>query len=795
MRGDFIWRGMLWCCALVVLACSAALSADETLPSRISAENVTPPPPSADILTAPQLPIPWSEIPCPVAPSELTTTETPGPPIAAVAERADNFISFFADNVVTDYQNGEPTLTVAEGHVIACYKNVQIQSDRARADYKTNIASFEGNVVFKVDMQEVRGERLQLNMRSREWSFAPASAIIVPAFLRGIICAPLFANARTIGGIRARELSATQAEITSCDLEKPHYELVSKFVIVYPEEKIIFRDVSAYILNRRIFTLPRLVVPIRDIYKNPSLIPTFGNTVEEGAYLKTSFAYMANKSQTGLLLLDLMQRKGIGTGIRHSYKLSGGNGELYAYFIHDNNIDQDTFTGRFSHDQKLGTLRLNLSTDFRSNSYLYAPDSSTWDTRFALTRDRPGANTSLTLTQSINDVFVRTKNLAGVLHHFQLFGANTSLDTRFDYQAFNTDGDTRSRLTSDVLFARREDKFDWNIAATTLTDLSDEAFVGGGLFAGLERLPEVAIMSDTARLGKILPFGIPAQMRLSYGKFAELPGNVETDRTFLDINTPIQRHNVFHTWCLGLGAEFRQYVYSDNTAQYSVDVGAEMRKKIADKSSFALTYRLQQPRGYTPLRYDFIGRYNILNASLDLRETEKFKLSILGGYNFEQKQFPWQDAVLRCSIQPSPSFLLYTATGYDFNLSRWRTLINQIRIRAGEDFKLDIGTRYDPTLKQLATVRALVDTKLGSKMRLQALAGWNGATRGFDYRSVMLTRDLHCWEVSLAYVNQGGFYQNNGIFLNFRIKAFPLFQDYGIGNFGQALDTSVGQVY
>jgi len=59
----------------------------------------------------------------------------------------------------------------------------------------------------------------------------------------------------------------------------------------------------------------------------------------------------------------------------------------------------------------------------------------------------------------------------------------------------------------------------------------------------------------------------------------------------------------------------------------------------------------------------------------------------------------------------------------------------------------------------------------------------------------MLTRDLHCWEASLIYTKQTGFFESQGIMLNLRIKAFPMFHDFGVGAFGQALDARVGQVY
>ena len=75
------------------------------------------------------------------------------------------------------------------------------------------------------------------------------------------------------------------------------------------------------------------------------------------------------------------------------------------------------------------------------------------------------------------------------------------------------------------------------------------------------------------------------------------------------------------------------------------------------------------------------------------------------------------------------------------------------------------------------------------------MAGYNGFSNTFDYRNVMITRDLHCWEASLVYTDQTGFYNGRSLMFYLRIKAFPIFKQFGIGPYGQAQDTSVGDVY
>jgi hypothetical protein len=765
-----------------------AAAPDATVPAQ---PNVPTSP--AGIQPGPPVPSPHGLAPSPVAPSlppsGYVPEAEPPPP-----ELPGDFVQLSGDQVRTVFEDREPVSSIAEGNVTVRFRDIVGTASRSTIDYRTQIATFEGNVVLRLGPQEARGEQVTLNLRTREWTGLDASTTVLPEFARGWLRAPLFADADRLHGQGRRQIDAYDSESTTCNLDHPHYEFRSKSVSVYPNNKIVLRKVSMYVLGRRLFTVPRFVVPLRQIQRNPNIIPRFGQSEEEGYFLKTAYSYMGTRTMAGFLLLDLMSRKGIGKGFRHSWQYPTFSGDAQLYHIYDRNIDQDTLTGRLTHNHLLGTIRANVSTDFRSNSYLYAPESKTLGTRLTLTRDRAGANSSLAVTQSINSSFARTSSTSAYFSHRQQFGDRTSLDTNFDYAGYRSTA-TQARLTSQVVFSKKEDKFDWSLSAQKLTDLSDEAFAGQGVFAGIERLPEIGILTDTTRLGKTLPFGIPARLKVTNGHYVELPATTSLNRTYVELNTPVQRYTLSDTWSFGAGAGFRQYIYSDSTAQYSVDTSAQLVKRFGPASSFDLSYRYQRPRGFTPFRFDYVGRYNIATASLNLQDSEKFKLSVFSGYNFEQQDFPWQDITIRFSFQPTSSFLFYTATGYDVNRSQWRTLINQIRVRARDRFRMDIGTRYDTIREQLAQARVVLDSALGPKMRLQAVSDYNGFTKQFDYSSVMLTRDLHCWEASLVYTRQTGFFESQGVTFNLRIKAFPFFREFGAGQFGQALDPSVGQVY
>ncbi len=746
----------------------------------------------AGVQHAPEVPVPGGRVPSPVAPSLPPSGYVPPPQPPPVTELPSDFMELEGE-VRTTFENGVPVHSTADNVTIR-YKDFVITGKHAEVDYRTNIAVVEGNVVVRTGVEEARGESVTVNLRTREWTVSTAATTITPEYARGWLRAPVFVQGQRLEGLGQRQIDAFGVETTTCNLATPHYEFVSRSLTVYPNNKIILRHVTMYALGRRLFTIPRFVVPLREIERNPRVVPNVGQSQEEGYFLKTAYSWLGTRSQAGFILLDLMSRKGIGKGLRHSWRLPNAFGDAQIYQLFDRNIQQDTLTGRLTHSQAFGTIRANVSTDFRSNSYVYAPQSKTLINRLTLTRDRPGANSSFSLIQNVSNSFARTSTLSSFLKHRQLFGQDTSLDTNLEYTGYTSSG-TRARLTSQMLFTRREDKFDWSVSAQKLTDLSDEAFAGQGIFAGIERLPEIGLVTDTTRLGRFLPFGIPARLKVTNGHYVELPATTSLNRTFLEFTSPIQRHNFTDTWSFGAGAGFRQYIYSDNTAQYSLDTSAEVTKRLGQRSSFDLTYRFQRPRGFSPFRFDYVGRYNILTGSLNLQDSQRFRVSLLTGYNFEQSQFPWQDVTIRLAFQPTNSLLLYTATGYDVNNSQWRTLINQLRIRGGERLSLDVGTRYDTIRQKLAAGRLVLSSLVTPGTSVQAVTSYNGFTRSFDYTSVMVTKDLHCWEASLVYTRQTGFYESQGISLNLRIKAFPYFREFGAGQFGQALDTSVGQVY
>ena len=115
----------------------------------------------------------------------------------------------------------------------------------------------------------------------------------------------------------------------------------------------------------------------------------------------------------------------------------------------------------------------------------------------------------------------------------------SACNSNFDYSTYESSvGSSSSQLESKVQFSQSTATFDWALMTDKINDLSDEGFIGSGTFGGVERLPELALSSDTKRLGDFMPFGIPANFKMAFGSYVELPNPTDLGRVFMEADTP-----------------------------------------------------------------------------------------------------------------------------------------------------------------------------------------------------------------------------------------------------------------
>lgn len=679
---------------------------------------------------------------------------------------------------------------LATGQVHADYRGLSIAADELSADLDANTAVFKGHVVLTARGGDFEGETLFIDLETSHWEFAQPHSALPPAFFQGGVVAPVYLSARRVTGGGPTVL-AEQGDFTTCDLAQPHYHLLAREVTIYPGRKLIARHTSLWLRNRRVLTLPYFWASLKEQTRQP-FVPEVGNNEIDGRYLKTLFNYALSDTNWGTVHLDFMSRRGVGAGVDHNFSFPKGLAQLSLYQAANRATGETEFTGRFTDEQQLSSdTTLRLASDYRRHAAYYLAGSTVSTNSLQLTKQTHGSLTSLSLYDSRSQGFTDLGSTTLTFRHERSgpdlsgsFESSYERRTTFPGQADDQELNPRLQLLD------RQRRLDLTLLASRRLDLDGNAFKGDDAYYVLDRLPELAATTDSARLGLASLARLPTRLELRVGEFHEQPTNLTAYRVYFGADASPRPIHLDSQTTLTAALRFRQTAYGDpdHTAQYAYGLTTNLRRGLAPHLTADLNYYLLQPEGYTPFQFDYLGRYQWAAGGLTYQRGLRQRASLLTGFDLQTNR--WQDLMFRAETPLSRTLRLVGSTSYDVNRGEPRDLVAQTRF---DDYRTawSLGVRYDPRLRIWRRVSSELDWQATPKWRIAYLTGYDGLERRFIYNEVLLIRDLHCWEARLYYSQQRRLFQ-----FDLRIKAFQWGPGgFGTGQFGQYLDTSQGQPY
>ncbi len=135
----------------------------------------------------------------------------------------------------------------------------------------------------------------------------------------------------TLMGTDADKIDMLDSVMTTHDSSDPNYRLKAKKITVYPEDKIVFRNLSVYAGDTRVFWLPYLSQPL-DEELGYHWLPGFRTSW--GAFLLNRYGFMIGDHTLATLRLDARSERGFAGGIdfksmRHAENENFGNFRVY----------------------------------------------------------------------------------------------------------------------------------------------------------------------------------------------------------------------------------------------------------------------------------------------------------------------------------------------------------------------------------------------------------------------------------------------------------------------------------
>ncbi len=636
---------------------------------------------------------------------------------------------------------------VASGNVYLKQNDAVLFCDKLEFYRDKKEAHAEGNVVLESDQGKVWAEKVFYNFETKKGEFTNAR----------IMADPIYGKGRSIIKVREDYYVVHEGYLTTSDYDDPEYRIKARRMDVYPADKAVARDAVMYVGGMPVMYMPKYTQYLGDGRPHVRVMPGYKKGF--GAFLLTTYRVNVTDRVETSYHLDLRELKGVAWGVDVKYNAEPyGKGLVRTYYMNERNTDArrgwDSSTTPVWERERYRIewrhmAQIDPSTSF-IGQYYKVTDSEFLKTYFAkeyradespptyalLTHTTPITTTSLRADVRVNRFEAGVQRLPEAA--FSLSSQQIG-DTGFYVKSSNviTNLEQKNASPSDI--------GNHTLRADTDNELSRPfkvSFLEFRPFVGTEHTYNSRALSreDDDSVRGIFRTGSDVST-----KFYKIY-DVNFNKYGIEVNR--LRHVVTPT--VAYMYQHKPTMASDKFYQYdTIDSRAQI-----DKFSLGLENKLQTKRN---------------GASVDL-------IRALLSTDFRLKDNPssgsFGDVTLDVDATPNKYFSFFTDMTYDNDHQHLRTANFDAYFNSQKNWAFDLSRRY--TRDDDDVVTANWEYRFNPKWRVAVYERWNVDNGKWQERQYAIVRDLHSWEVELAFKNKsvdenGG----NEVWIVFRLKAFP----------------------
>ena len=675
--------------------------------------------------------------------------------------------------------------TEVQGNVELKYQDLTLRGGRAQLDQDRIWGAFPGSFSLDAKLYKALGKDLRINLDTQDWTATDASAEVEPDFFGQYVAAALYLRAQQVSGGPSGVIGL-QGVGTSCDLwPGPHWMLRSNRVTYLPGDRVIFQRPTLYMFGHRLIRYPwDLVLSLRR--EENRFLPEVGQNQVEGYYAKFAYGYVLNDENSGFLRLNLTQLRGVGFGIDHLLDAPKQQGELSLFY----EPKMGSLTGEVSYKNQLSRLFSgSLDYSFQNDSgYGVTSSSSNGDLTFRY--DTASSQSLLGFQRSVvsTDTSSSTQFTTNLTHQERLgTDGDWSFRSTYHNSQYSANVPATETLETELRWRRQFPAYAVSFLAQKQYDLSAPGATATSAYV-LNRVPDLALTTQSERLGNRRLFGSAFEATGYVGYFQQEPDDTNVYRTGLDLRLPGHVQQLGGRATLRTSARFQQMFFSDGSAQWLGDVESEYNLQLTRSWQSRLTFSYLKPNGFSPLRQDSYSPTSVLYWEAVRLVPDRMRLDFTFGRDFHNSLY--QDAIVRAEIMLTPRNRIEMQSGYSIELAQWRPINLRWVYATQRAWWSAVTVNYDLAATDLTDVSFDIDWLPAAKWRLQLLAGYSGAG-GLDQADVRVTRDLHCMLATLSYA-----WETREIRFGLGIKAFPSdTRTFGVGGRGQYFESNFSDQY
>ena len=244
---------------------------------------------------------------------------------AADSAFPDENIHIKADSMNHGQSDG---IFTASGNVLVTWQGLILVSDEARYDSSTRTLHATGNVVITKGNDVMKGESINLNLDNGRGEMEKATLTVPDSGLT--------LTGEKIIRLNESEFEISTSELTTCELPDPSWKFEADKLKVNVLGYATGRNIFFYIKDVPVLYLPWIALPVVREKRSGLLFPRFGYSNTRGIQLSIPAYWVISPSQDILLDLDLLSKRGAGTGLEYRYiRTRGSEGHFGGYQIYD----------------------------------------------------------------------------------------------------------------------------------------------------------------------------------------------------------------------------------------------------------------------------------------------------------------------------------------------------------------------------------------------------------------------------------------------------------------------------
>lgn len=253
-------------------------------------------------------------------------------------------------------------LATAERNVMVKYQEATLYADKVTYDKNSGVATAEGNAFLYSQGKEWHGDALIYNFNTREVSFTKFEGIMGndysterESFNEAVI---LYSGDEMVNTNNIFEIN--NATLTTSDYEKPDTRVEAKSIQIYPDDRVVMRDVTFYVGDVPVFYLPYYSHALQDRRLPIEVQPGYSSKL--GAFAKVVYNWSINPYVAGNIYVSGYSKRGFGGGsditLNFGKNREYGVGE-YSFFVVNDKRAEESFAGTQRRDTPTNRYRIS----------------------------------------------------------------------------------------------------------------------------------------------------------------------------------------------------------------------------------------------------------------------------------------------------------------------------------------------------------------------------------------------------------------------------------------------------